>query len=133
MKKVKETPIQDKISKSVIKAMFSVINDCMETIREAEKEKIIESNNNYYVYKINYDYIKNSVRFLSGDYFYGLLSEKDKEQLDATLKEINRLSGTFNVNIKQFNDSEKRKNLLERAHLKPIKKITLKRLEKERC
>ena len=132
MKKVKATPIQDKINRSIIKGLFIVMNDCMNTIREAEKEKIIETNNNYYVYKMNYDYIKNAVKFLSGDYIYSLFSEEDKKQLNTILRELNMLSVTFNENIKQFNDSEKRKKLIERAHLKPIKAITINSFTKEK-
>ena len=132
MKKVRETPIQDKIYKSTIKAMFIVIDDCMEIIREAEKEKIIASNNNYYVYKMNYDYIKKIVKFLDNDYVYGLLNDKDKAHLRNVLNELNTLSVHFNVNIKQFNDSEKTQPLFYRAHLKPLASIAVKHFANER-
>lgn len=132
MKKTTQTPIQDKIAKSEIRALFSIINDCMETIREAEKEKIIETNNNYFVYKKNYDYIKRAINAFDRNYIYGLFSDDDKNKLAEILRELNMLSVTFNVNIKQFNDSEKRKRLLERAHLKTIKMITFKHFANER-
>ncbi len=132
MNKVKNTPIQDKINRSTIKAILNLIKEFMLTIREAENEEIKEYNNNYYVYKINYSYIRNYVKFLDSDYIYGLLSKDEKIQLRNILNELNLLSVYFNVNIKHFNDSEKRKSIFERAHLKPIKPIVVKHFAKER-
>ena len=132
MKKVKATPIQDKIVKSEIKAIFDIISDCMETIREAQKIKIIETNNNYFVYKKNYEYIKRVMKLFDGNYIYGLLTDEDKDKIQNFLTELNMLSITFNVNINNFNNSEKRKSLFERSYLKPIKAITVKHLAKER-
>ncbi len=132
MKKVKETPIQDKINKSIINRTVDVIDDLMKTIRFAEKEKIIETNNNYYVYQMNYNYIKHSLKFLDNDYFYNLTSIEDRERLKNMLNELNELTTSFNKNIKNFNDSEKSKSLVYRAHLKPLKVISSKHFVNQR-
>ena len=132
MKRVKNTPIQDEINKNVIKGMFVIMDGLMPAIRIAEKEPIKEYNNNYYLYKMNYDYIEQGLKALDGEYIFGLLSDEEKAKLKNILDELNSLSKSFNENIKTFNTQQKNKNIFARVKLKPFSDILLKNLGKEK-
>ncbi len=130
MKKVVDNPVQDKISKSMVKALFSVMNECLNTARAAADEEIKEYNNNHYTYKLNFNYIKKFSDLFDSEDIFKLFSEDDKEQLKHILNQINTLSEIFNKKIDRFNEFEKSKNFFERARLKKFKAITMKHFEK---
>ncbi|MBR1545154.1 MAG: hypothetical protein IJ638_04390 [Alphaproteobacteria bacterium] len=132
MRKNHPTPIQDQLTKNIIKGLLVTIAECMKSVRKAEEEIIEPRNNNYFVYKQNYEYIKKMLNALTRADIYELLSPEQKNELKDIVYEINILSNYFNLNIKHYNESEKHLKFFERANLKPFKDIVLKNISKEK-
>ncbi|MCR5506801.1 MAG: hypothetical protein K6F04_03035 [bacterium] len=132
MKNKRPTPIQDQLNKNVIKGVLVTINECMESIRQAEREEIRPENNNYFVYKKNFEYVKKGIQALDRKGIYELLSPEQKQEIKNIVYEVNLLSVFFNANVKHYNDTEKNLSFFDRANLKLFNSIVLKNISKER-
>lgn len=123
MKKVQQpTPIHDKLNKTVIKHSLGIMHDCMAELLSSASEEIVDENNNYYVYKTNFEYVALLLKLLYSKQFDRLLSDDQKYIRDMNTFLVNSYSVELNESIKRFNNYEKKnKPFFNRARLKEFK------------
>ena len=124
MKQVVKNPVMDEIRNNMIKAIFLILNGCVEGLRVAVNQDMTEEGDNYYRYKTNFKYIKKALTSIDID----RLSFDERVKIKKILEEINFLSKAFNIKISLFNEREKSKNIFERTKLKKFKDINIKTL-----